>query len=282
MTRLTYLSITTILLFSIFALASAGLPAIQPTYLRMTEPYNATIYNNATVYLGNVGPGQTFYVTVSAQTTNSAGVVINQGWNELLLSGVPNGWVAENSPLYSDYPSVKITPSPNAPNGTFTFELKAVNVGNYSKVGNLTFTAHVNVTPRVFSLSAYPSMLDTGIGQPAEIHISINNTGVSDTPFVISVVGLPAWEVTQTVIAPHHTTRQFSYEVYANESGVYQLALNVNSTATPLIHQQSNITLVVKPTLLSDYKAIGQGSLSFPVVYAPVYAVMYLIRLLIH
>lgn len=277
MARLTYLSVAAVILFSMFALASAG-----STYINMTEPYNATIYNNATVYLGNVGPGQTFYVTISAQTTNSAGVVVNQGWNELLPSGVPSGWIAENSPLYSQYPSVKITPAPNAPNGTFSFTLKAVNVGNYSKVGNLTFTARVNVTPKVFTLSTYPSMLYAGIGEPVETHITINNTGVSDTPFVISVLGLPAWNVTQTVIAPHHTTRQFTYQVYANEPGVYHLVLYVNSTATPLIHAQSNITLVVKPTVLSDYKAIGRGSLAFPVIYAPMYAVMYLVRLLIH
>jgi hypothetical protein len=266
-----------LLLVVMFAIAFAFTHA---TYVNITEPYNTTVPQNGSVYLGKVGPGQTFYVTISSATKNSTGATFTIGWDKLLATSLPAGWLTQNSALYTTYPSVKIAVSPQAANGTYQFNLTAINVGNYSKLGSLRFTAYVNVTPDVFKLNANPSYINVGPGAPADIDVLINNTGVSDSPFNITVHGLPAWNYSSTVIAIHHTQGSFMFPVYEDEPGIYHIELYVSSVASPLVYKQSNITLVTRATIGNDYAALGQGALTFPIVYAPVYSVMYLISLL--
>jgi len=180
------------------------------------------------VFIGKVGPGQTFYVTISPVTANRTGYVLNQGWNKLVASSVPSGWIAQDSPIYNQYPTVKVKVAPDSIDGTYRFDLTAVNVGNYSKVGNVTFHIYVNVTPDVFKLSVTPTSIGSGIGQPAKVYVRINNTGVSDSPFVIGMRGLPAWDSNSTVIALHHTSESFVYPIYASEPGVYHTTMRVS------------------------------------------------------
>ena len=249
-------------------------------YVNVLEPYSTTLHNGNSIFLGNVGPGQTFYVTISSATANATGAINNLGWNELTVSNLPSGWVAENSALNTPNLSVEITPSSITQNGTYNFTLNAINIGNYSKLGNVTISAQINVTPNVFKLTAYPSEIQAGPGEPAEIYISINNTGVSDSPFSIAAYGLPAWNTTEDVIALHHTSENFTYQVYEDTPGIWTVNLHVESYGSPLIYKQTNVTLVVNASLLNDYHAIGQGAIAFPIIYEPAYAIMYLISLL--
>lgn len=268
-----FILIPVLLIFSMLAISSAS-------YVNMTEPYRATITQNGSIYLGKVGPGQTFYVTISAVSRNNTNSTVSLGWDELLASNLPKGWITQNSPLYGAYPSVKITVSPQEPNGTYSFNLTALNFGNYSKIGNIEMHAYVNVTPNVFKLGVSPTKITAGPGQPSQVYITINNTGVSDSPFLITVHGLPGWNSTKTVIALHNTTGQFTYPIFENEPNVYNLQVYVSSVSSPLIYKQSNITLTTKATVAGDYSALGQGALAFPIIYAPAYSVMYIISLL--
>jgi hypothetical protein len=247
------------------------------SYVSVTEPFNATLHNGGSMMLGKVGPGQTFYITISSTTTNSTGAVFDRGWNKLVAMNVPQGWIVENSSLNEPELSVKITPGPNAANGTYMFTMTAINTGNYSGLGTLMFSAVINVTPDVFKLGVSPTDVNTGPGQPATIYVTINNTGVSDSPFVINLQGLPAWNITKSVIALHNTTEVFAYPVYENEPGIYHALLNVTTGSSPLVYKRSNITLSIQASLLNDYKAIGQGAVTFPIIYQPVYDIMYLV-----
>lgn len=251
------------------------------TFVNVTEPFNATLNQGGSIFLGKVGPGQTFYVTISAATTNKTGAYYSRGWNQFVASNVPTGWVVENSSRNVATLSVKITPPAFTENGTYTFNFTAINTGNYSNLGTLKFEALINVTPDVFKLQVTPTNISTGPGEPTPIIVTIDNTGVSDSPFVITVVGLPAWNATQTVIALHHTTENFTYPVYENEPGVYHAQVNVSSGSSPLVFKRSNVTLVVQASVLNDFKALGQGATAFPIIYEPVYAIMYLISQLI-
>ncbi len=267
-----------------FALAVAVIiPAMAgASYVNITEPFNATIQQNGSIYLGKVGQGQTFYVTISAETANSSGRTYNIGWDELYASSLPQGWLTQNSPLYTSSPSIRITVAPDTANGTYAFNLTAINLGNYSRLGSLNFIAYVNVTPDVFKLNVSPSTIDIAPGAPADVYVSINNTGVSDSPFNITVHGLPAWNTSTTVIALHHTTGHFVYPIYEDEPGKYDIQLYASSIASPLIYKQSNITLTTKATIGNDYTALGEGAVAFPIIYAPAYGIMYLISMLAH
>lgn len=256
------------------------LTTASASYVNVIEPFNGTVNNNGTIFLGKVGPGQTFYITVSSATTNNTGTLINYGWNQLLASDVPSGWTVANSSLNNQLLSVKIRVAPNAPNGTYAFNLTAVNLGNYSKIGVLRFRALINVTPDVFRLNVSPTQINTGPGQPSQIYVTINNTGVSDSPFIITAQGLPALNISKSVIALHHTQENFTYPLYEDEPGQYQAVINVSSSSSPLVHKTINVNLTVQASLLSDYQAIGQGSLAFPIIYEPAYAIMHLISYL--
>lgn len=270
--RLLYI-VPALLLLSMAALASAS-------YINIVEPYNATLYTNGTIYLGKVGPGQPFYITAVSAAVNSSGVSIERGWNQMYALGLPAGWVVSNSSIYSQYLSVEITPYANATNGTYRFTIVAENFANYSKLGNVTFTAYVNVTPNVFTLNVSPTNTTAGPGQPVDVTVLINNTGVSDAPFLISAKGLPSSYSTQEVIALHKTARAFVYPIYEDEPGTYTASIYVSSVASALVHKEADVSLLVQASVPNDYAAIGSGVVAFPIIYEPAYAVMYFIRLI--
>lgn len=248
-------------------------------YVSMLEPYGAQLNNGSSIQLGKVGPGQTFYVNISSTTMTSEGNTINIGWNKLIVKRYPPGWVVKNSSLNTKVLSVLVKPSPEAPNGTYKLTFEALNIGNYSGLGSTTFVGYVNVTPDVFSLNVTPKSFVVSPGVPAKIFIKINNTGVSDNPFEIYMTGLPAWSSSKSVIALHHTSGEFIYTVYSYTPGVYRTKLHVSSLSSPLVSKSINITIKERMSLVNDYSAIGKGSISFPIVYEPAYAVMYLISL---
>ncbi|MDE1857358.1 MAG: hypothetical protein KGH98_04770, partial [Candidatus Micrarchaeota archaeon] len=146
---------------------------VGATYVNVIEPFNTTVQQNGTIALGSAGPGQTFFVTVSAETKNANGTSYPLGWNKLVAYDLPEGWVAENSSLNIQRLSVKITPNANASNGTYSFRIRTINNANLSGLGNLTFSAYVNITPNVFRLGATPQVITSGIGEPADIYVTI-------------------------------------------------------------------------------------------------------------
>lgn len=251
------------------------------TYIQITGPVTGTLYNNGSVYLGKVGPGESFYVLASATTTNASGKIINIGWNQFEALNLPTGWSAQASPLYENPMKLKITTAPNTQNGTYSLTLRAVNVGNYSRIGNLTFTALVNVTTDVFTPSVSPLKFNVGTGQPYTLQISINNTGISDDPFIINAKGLAAWNVSDPVIALHSTTSSFVYPVFVNVPGVYNFNLTINSATSSLVSESFPITMTAQASLLNDYGAVGQGVVLSPIIYEPTYAVMLLVNYLV-
>ncbi len=256
------------------------LSEISASSLYVTEPYNATLSNNGSTYLGKVGPGQSFYLIAKSSTENASGVTVIKGWNKLYVSNLPSGWLATNSSLYSSDLSISITPSPNA-SGIYSFKVTAVNIGNYSKIGSMSFIAYVNVTPDVFGIHVFPTQIVASPGAPAYANITINNTGLSDSPFGIQISGLPSWHAdTQEVIAMHGTMKTVRYELYENEQGTYHAMVKVESIASPKIFKAVNVTLTVKPTFKGDLAALSYGGVIFPIIYEPVYAVLYLISLL--
>lgn len=273
-----------------FILASLSavmlLASISATYVVVEGPVNATLNGSQTsFYLGKVGPGESFYVLASANTTNAKGELVNVGWDQLEAIGLPAGWTSQSSSLYDNPMKMKITVSPNA-YGNYTLKLRAVNLKNYSGLGNFTFTGYVNVTPDVLDVAVSPANLRSGIGQPANLYVSIGNTGISDDPFLISATGLPAWNSTDTVISVHGTTGRYTYPVFADEPGVYSFNLTVSSTTSALVKKSFPVTFTVKESLINDYDAVGNGVSLSPIIFEPVYAFMslldYVYKLALH
>lgn len=250
------------------------------TYVAIQGPVNYTMYNNGSVYLGKIGPGESFYVLANASTTNKTGYMVNLGWDTLVAVKLPNGWYAQQSPLYANPMRIRITVSPNATNGRYALTLRAVNFNNYSRLGNLTFTTYVNVSTNVFSVNVNPTTLYSGVNQPANIKVDINNTGISDDPFLIFVQGLPSWNVTDSVLSLHGKNTQFTYPVFIGQPGKYYLNLTVSSSSSQFLKRSYPVVFQVNTTLYNDYKALGSGVSISPVIFEPAYAFMSLIQYL--
>jgi hypothetical protein len=268
----------TLIIFLISAamlLSTAG-----ATYLNVTGPVQKNITEGQSIFLGKIGPGESFYVSASASTANASGFQINLGWDKLNAVNLPQGWSSQSSLLYENPMKMKITVSPNASDGIYTMQLRAVNVGNYSKLGNLTFSAEVNVTQNVFNLKVNPTQVETGVGQPVNLYISINNTGISDDPFVINANGIPTWNVPYSVISLHSTQNTFIYPIYINIPGSYIFNLTVTSSTSFKVAKQYPIHMIVNASLSNDYSAISQGVVLSPVIYEPAYSVMLLLKYL--
>lgn len=250
------------------------------TYLNIEGPVTGNLMNNGSIYLGKVGPGESFYISASATTANASGTLINIGWNRLEAVTTPPGWSSQQSPLYQDPMKMKVTIPADTQIGNYKMAIRAVNVQNYSKLGNITVYAYVNVTPNVFVVNVTPMNIQTGIGQPTNLYVTINNTGISDDPFIINASGLPAWNDTSAVISLHSTKNTFTYPVYVNEPAAYTFNITVSASSSPQIQRKFEIHLLAGASLLNDYSAINQGALLSPVVFAPPYAIMSLISYL--
>ena len=266
-----------------YLLILAILPIIglaSATYVSVQGPVTANLTNNGFIYLGKVGPGESFYILASATTTNASGSLVNIGWDQLEAINLPSGWSQQASPLYENPMKLKIS-APYNTTGKYNLTIRAVNVGNYSKLGNLTFTAQVLVTKDVFNISVSPTQISSGVGKPADINITVVNTGIVDEPLNISAQGLPAWNYSEDVIALHSHTTSFVYPVYVNEPGVYPFNLTITSATGNLIERAYPINFNVLVNLYSDYSAIGQGVILSPVIFEPVYAIDYLLSYLL-
>jgi hypothetical protein len=251
-----------------------ALSANAATYLQVQGPVNGTLHNRGTIFLGKLGPGQSFYIQASPSTDNASGSFVNVGWDQLTAVNLPQGWSSQASPLYENPMKLKITASPYAQYGTYNLTIVAINQGNYSHLGNLTIYAYVNVTPDVFNLSVSPSTVNMGVSQPTNLDVQINNTGISDDPFVLNVTGLPAWNFSDVVIASHDSVSSFVYPISVGEPGVYHLNFTATSAPSPLITRSIPITVYAQASLLNDYYATGQGVVISPVIVEPAYSLM--------
>ena len=55
-----------------FAAISLLFASANATYLLIEGPVASQLFNNGSIYLGKVGPGESFYILASADTTNQA------------------------------------------------------------------------------------------------------------------------------------------------------------------------------------------------------------------
>ena len=266
---------------SIAVLALAALSALAFTAsamdLAIQGPVNGTLHQGGSIYLGKLGPGESFYILASASTPNATGSYINIGWDTLQALNLPSGWSAQPSPLYENPMKLKITASPYAQNGIYNLTIRAVNVQNYSRLGNLTVHAYVNVTQNVFRLDVSPTSISTGVDQPSDLHITINNTGISGDPFLVNAYGLPAWNVSREAVSGPSSVSTLDYPVYVDEPGQYVFNLTVTSATSPLITQSHRITLDVQASVLNDYYATGHGVVLSPIIVEPAYGLMLLL-----
>lgn len=259
-----------LLIVLIFALGVCA----QSTYVNVIDPVEQMgMHEGDTVSLGGVGPGQTIAIIAERATSGPDGTMHLTGWDRLAIEDLPQGWIAEDSPLYETPMKAKIKVSPDAQDGTYFFKAKAINENNYQGLGNLTFNVKVNVNKEIFILDVFPLEVTTGVGQPALYSIKIDNLGAASDIFTVETSGIPAWKFKKDIFVAHGSEKTMSYEVVLNEEKKhFNFTINVTSTSSKLISKRMEVGLNAETSLISDYKATANGLLVFPLIEQPIYS----------
>lgn len=240
--------------------------------LHVLAPVDKEIKEGDTVYLGSIGPGQTIEVLVDQDV--KTGGRFGQGgvFDYAVVEKAPPGWIGIPSKLHDKPLRVALTADPEAKEGEYIAKIKVIDENNVDGLGETTFFVKVNVTYDVADVSIEPVYVKTGPGQPAKFSITINNKGATGDAFIIQAQGPKRWEFKRSVFVPAKSEKTIVYEIVGNEEEVYKTQLSVQSSASPLIHYEKNITVDIQSNILHDMKATNNGVLTFPIFESLVYS----------
>ena len=248
--------------------------AVAAADLEVLRPANVVVRDGGELALGTVGPGQTLSIEANALVETGGIYGIGGRWDKLEVVETPEGWDSEDSYLYEQPLKTRITVARNAPDGEYIVMVRAVDIQNKEELGEVRLMLKVNVSKEVFGMKVEPKGKETGAAQPATYMITLYNDGVASDAFEISASGLPAWEFRKTVFVPYGSSRQVPFDLVAGEDGEYDVKINVRSLSSERIGGEEGIHLSVRTSLVSDYKAVNNGLLIFPIFEQAAYSVM--------
>jgi len=240
--------------------------------VKMVMPFEQTLDNGDEIFLGTIGPGQTLELRIDPQVT-SGGIYGKGGvYDTAEVTTLPVGWSTEPSKLYGKPLQVKITANKDAPEGEYTALVTVNDENNGEQLGNVRFRVKINITWDVLDMEVNPEQATTGPEQPTEFAITVTNKGSASDSFTVSAIGVKRWEFAKSIFVPARSSRTIFYEITGFEEETYNPAIGVVSDSSPNIHEEKNVTFIVRSDLLGDFKATNHGVLLFPVFEAPIYA----------
>ncbi|MBD3398095.1 hypothetical protein GF412_02765 [Candidatus Micrarchaeota archaeon] len=240
--------------------------------LQMLEPALTQIEDGETFDIGTMGPGQTVEIQLHPKVYEGGIHEIGGNYDRAYAGELPDGWSSQPSKLYGDPLQVKITADPYTEEGVYTVPIIVEDEGDGEQLGTFTFYLRIKVSEEVMDFSVYPPEKTAGIGQPARFQITVNNRGNAGDTFKVSAEGVSKWEFTKMVYISPKSSKTITYEVAGFEEETYSTLITVESSASSRVSESRAITLYVYPDLLSDYKAVNNGAMLFPVIEAPIYA----------
>ncbi len=242
--------------------------------LQMIEPQLTEISDGQAIDLGTMGPGQTVELQLHPKIYEGGIHGIGGNYDLAYAGSLPDGWSSQKSKLYGSPLQVKITAGAYADEGVYTIPIVVEDEGNGEQLGTVTFYVHIRISEDVMDFSVSPLKRTVGIGQPARFEILVNNKGSAGDTFKISSKGVQKWDFTKLVYIPPNSSKVISYEVAGFEEEAYSSLITVESSSSERVSASVPILLYVQPDLLSDYKAVNNGALFFPIIEAPIYALI--------
>jgi hypothetical protein len=159
-----------------------------------------------------------------------------------------------------------------APVGLYLVNITVVDENNGHKLGNLTFTAKINITWDILDVEVNPAHVTVGPNQPAQYEITVKNKGSASDTYTVSASGAKQWEFTKPIYIPAKSSRTIFYEMAAEEEEYYQPTISVVSASSANIYTEKNVTFSVRSGLIGDYNATNNGVILFPVFETPIYS----------
>jgi hypothetical protein len=260
---------------TLFALALA-LTLAYP--IMVTAPVSAEIEQGSQIEIGNVGPGQTFYVIADPNVYTGGKFGTGGAYDKMVVSRLPYGWVSTPSKLYAKALQADVTVPKDAKDGQYEVEFTLWDeAGDYGLGGNVSFTALVTVTRDVMEMKVEPTALSVGADQPARYTITINNKGSANDVFEVGSSGVRDWEFRRSLYIPAGTSKTITYEVVGKEEADYAVKIWAKSSSSQYIYSETPVSLRVNTDLFADLRSTTRGLLLFPLPEAPVYYVLGLI-----
>jgi len=255
-------------ILAILSLCALSFPA------SVLSPVSAQITPDLEISIGDVGPGQTFSVSVDGKVATGGKYGIGGAYDQLSASSLPSGWSSSPSKLYASPLQVEITVPKDAHDGEYGVGLTLWDEAGERGLGeNITFKVKVIVKSEVVGLSVEPSRISTGAGQPARYTVTVVNKGIANDVFTIGSTGVRNWEFRRSIYIPSGTSKTLTYEVVGDEEADYSVRLFATSMSSERISQGHTVALTVNTDLFSDFRAVNKGVLLFPLTEAPVFFV---------
>jgi hypothetical protein len=254
-------------------LASFLVLFIAPAFaIAVLSPVSAQIAQGSQISVGDVGPGQTFAVSVEPAASTGGKYGIGGAYDQLFASSLPEGWASTPSKLYGSPLQADITVPEDAQDGQYAVNLSLWDeAGENGLGGNITFTVNVKVTKDVMDMAVEPSYLAVGAGQPARYAITVVNKGIANDIFTIGSTGVRNWEFRREVYIQSGTSKTLTYEIAGDDEADYKVSIWARSSSSDAISSSRDVSLRVNTDLLSDYRAVNRGVLLFPTPVAPLY-----------
>lgn len=246
--------------------------AAAASAIAVVSPVSSEIYEGSQISVGDVGPGQTFAVSVEPMASTGGKYSIGGAYDRLFASSLPYGWASTPSKLYGSPLQADITVPKDASDGEYTVELSLWDEAGENGLGaNLTFLVRVKVTKEVMDMKVEPPYLAVGAGQPARYTITVVNKGIANDIFTIGSSGVRNWEFRRAVYIQSGTSKTLTYEIAGDDEADYKVQIWARSSSSDAIYSSRDVSLRVNTDLFSDYRAVNHGVLLFPLPEAPLY-----------
>jgi hypothetical protein len=165
-----------------------------------------------------------------------------------------------------------LTADPQAAEGAYTAKINIIDENKADGLETKSIYAKLDVVYDVMDASVQPAAIKTGPGQPARFDIVIENKGATGDAFEVSAIGAKKWSFKRQVFVPARSSKTVSYEIVGNEEETYVSSISVTSLASPLIHEEKNVTVTIQSDILGDMKATNNGVILFPIFESLVYS----------
>ena len=259
-----------------FALLPAILLLVSASFaVNVIAPVITPIEQGSQIAVGDVGPGQTFFVIAETKEATGGKYGLGGAYDQMHASSLPPGWTSTPSKLYANPMQVDITVPKDAPDGEYEVQLTMHDEAGSGGLGDdVVFSVKVTVKRDIMDMKVEPASISTGAGQPARYTITVMNKGIANDLFIIGSAGVRNWEFRRSVYIPSGTSKTLNYEVVGNEEADYGVRLWARSSSSDVIYAERDVSLRVNSDLLSDYRAVNRGVLLFPLTEAPLYFVV--------
>ena len=242
-------------------------------------PTVANVGDGETVYLGEIGPGQTIDIVVNGAPAIGGRGNIGGRWQNLLVLEVPAGWTGFGSADLKKEMAVSmpaaVKASPTARDGTYRIKLQLVeDTTKQQELGSVIFYATIVINRKVMATSVTPPSIETGLGQPARYTVVIENHGSASDTFEISSKGMPDWDFTKKMHVPPGGRVVSTYEFISNEEKEYSPTIIVKSLSSDEMLDEHALRMVAKSNVISDIRATKNGVLLFPTILEPLYSLL--------